>query len=62
MLYLLVFNRGYRLEIQSVMLVVSTPLVNYIPSTFSPVHLPDSEPTRLLHHPKQKPRKEGGLR
>ncbi len=32
---LLVFNRVYRLEIQSVMLVFSTPLVNCCPSTFS---------------------------
>jgi hypothetical protein len=30
-----VFNRVYRLEIQSVMLVFSTPLVNCCPSTFS---------------------------
>jgi hypothetical protein len=29
---LLVFNRVYRLEIQSVMLVFSAPLVNYRPS------------------------------
>jgi hypothetical protein len=29
---LLVFNRVYRLEIQSVMLVFSTPLVNWGPS------------------------------
>jgi hypothetical protein len=37
---LLVFNRVYRLEIQSVMLVFSTPLVNYsAPLTFSLVHL-----------------------
>jgi hypothetical protein len=32
---LLVFKRVYRLEIQSVMLVFSTPLVNCCPSTFS---------------------------
>ncbi len=32
---LLVFNRVYKLEIQSVMLVFSTPLVNCCPSTFS---------------------------
>jgi hypothetical protein len=32
---LLVFNRVYRLEIQSVMLVFSIPLVNCCPSTFS---------------------------
>jgi hypothetical protein len=31
----MVFNRVYRLEIQSVMLVFSTPLVNCCPSTFS---------------------------
>ncbi len=31
----LMFNRVYRLEIQPVMLVYSTPLVNYCPSTFS---------------------------
>ncbi len=35
MLSLLVFNRVYRLEIQSVMLVFSTPFVNCCPSTFS---------------------------
>jgi hypothetical protein len=29
---LLVFNRVYRLELQSVMLVISTPLVNQRPS------------------------------
>jgi hypothetical protein len=32
---LLVFNRVYRLETQSVMLVFSTPLVNYCPFIFS---------------------------
>jgi hypothetical protein len=32
---LLVFNRVYRLEIQSVMLVFATPLGNCCPSTFS---------------------------
>jgi hypothetical protein len=32
---LLVFSRVYRLEIQSVMVVFSTPLVNCSPSTFS---------------------------
>jgi hypothetical protein len=39
---LLVFNRVYRLELQSVVLVFSTPLVNYrsAPLTFSLVHLP----------------------
>ncbi len=40
---LLVFNRVYRLEIQSVMLVFSTPLVNKRPSnllTGSPTPLP----------------------
>ncbi len=31
----LVFNRVYRLEIQSIMLVFSTPFVNCSPSTFS---------------------------
>jgi hypothetical protein len=35
MAYLLVFNRVYRPEIQSVKLVFSTPLVNCCPSTFS---------------------------
>ncbi len=105
---LLVFNRLYRLEIQSVMLVFSTPLVNCCPSTFSltsptPSPLPkinlentdlrrwidawiqtvwcvqlccrpysagvwltlcvwpDSEPTKLLHHPKQKHQKRRHL-
>ncbi len=32
---LLVLNRVYSLEIQSVMLIFSTPLVNCCPSTFS---------------------------
>ncbi len=32
---LLVFNKVYRLEKQSVILVYSTPLVNCCPSTFS---------------------------
>ncbi len=32
---LLVFNRVYRLDVQSVMLVFSTPLVNCCPSIFS---------------------------
>jgi hypothetical protein len=84
----MVFNRVYRLEIQSVMLVFSTPLLYCCPSTFSltspPSPLPkavavgvgeggvlicvvdhilqefntlfwqDSEPSKLLHHPKQK--------
>ncbi len=43
---LLVFNRVYRLEIQSVMLVFSTSLVNCCPSTFSP-SLPPSESTEF---------------
>jgi hypothetical protein len=37
---LLVFNTVYRLEIQSVMLLFSTALVNKRPSTFSHVHFP----------------------
>jgi hypothetical protein len=37
---LLVFNRVYRLEIQSVLLVFRPIFVNYCPSTFSQVHLP----------------------
>jgi hypothetical protein len=45
MSYLLVFNRVYRLETQSVMLVFSTPLVDYIaPLTFSLVHPPPTHP------------------
>ncbi len=40
MLSLLVFNRVYRLEIQSVMLVFSTRLVYCCPSTFSLTYLP----------------------
>jgi hypothetical protein len=35
MSFLLVFNRIYRQEIQSVMLVILTPLVNCCPSAFS---------------------------
>ncbi len=42
---LLVFNRVYKLEIQSVMLVFSTPLMNYsAPLTFSLVHLTPPPP------------------
>jgi hypothetical protein len=42
---LLVFIRVYRLEIQSVMLVFSTPLLNYCPSlTFSLVDIPPPLP------------------
>jgi hypothetical protein len=43
---LLVFNRVYRMEIQSAMLVFPTPLVNYsAPLTFSLVHLPPLPPS-----------------
>ncbi len=101
---LLVFNRVYRPEIQSVMLVFSTqlcellPLYNLLSGSPAPplpkvnvqyntdsVWLvgglgrwvvletifcrslilclwPDSEPTKLLYHPKQNPRRGGGLR
>ncbi len=42
----IVFNRVYRLEIKSAMLVFPTPLVNYsAPLTFSPVHLPPLPPS-----------------
>ncbi len=79
----LVLNRVDRIEIQSVMLVFSTTLVNYCPSDFLtglspplfPVRIssiyrsytlftiwPDSEPTKLLYLPKQKPWRGGGLR
>ncbi len=45
---LLVFNRVYRLEVQSVMLVFTTSVVNYsTPLTFSLVHLPPSSPSLL---------------
>jgi hypothetical protein len=44
---LLVFNRVYRLEIQSVMLVFSTDFVNYCPSTFSLVSSPPLPPYTL---------------
>jgi hypothetical protein len=37
---LLEFKRVYRLEIQSVILVFSTPLVKLRPSNFSLVHFP----------------------
>ncbi len=43
---LLVFDKVYRLEIQSVMLVFSTPLVNCCLSTFS----------SDLHHPSPLPK------
>jgi hypothetical protein len=61
-----VFKRVYGLEIQSVMLEFSTPLVNKRPSnllTGSPTPPPHPpEPTKLLYNPKQKPRRGGGLR
>jgi hypothetical protein len=41
---LLVFNRVYRLEMQSAMLVFSTPLVTSAPLTFSLVDLPPPFP------------------
>ena len=41
---LLVFNRAYRLEIQSVMLVFSTGFVNSAPLTFSLVSSPFPTP------------------
>ncbi len=46
MSFLLVFNRAYRLEIQSVMLVFSTQLCELFiaPLTFSLVHLPQPNP------------------
>jgi hypothetical protein len=47
---LLVFDRVYRLEIQSVMLVFSTPLVNYNALlTFSLVHLTPTPPPPSSH-------------
>ncbi len=103
LLSLLVFNKVYRLEIQSVMLVFSTQLCELLPlyllsgSPSPPIppsqsqhtvytdsvwlrggrgcwvvleimfcrsltlcFWPDSEPKKLLHHPKQKPRRGGG--
>ncbi len=47
---LLVFNTVYRLEIQSVMLVFSAPLVNYRPSNLlsgSPTPSPPPFPVRI---------------
>jgi hypothetical protein len=49
---LLVFNRFYRLEIQSFMLVFSTPIVNQRPSnllTGSPTSLPPPCPPPCIH-------------
>ncbi len=46
MLSSLVFNRVYRLEIQSVMLVFSTLLVNCCPSTYLLSDLPTPSPLR----------------
>jgi hypothetical protein len=48
---LLVFNRVYRLKIQSVMLVFRPSFVNYCPSTFSPVHLTPSPPRVNKYRP-----------
>jgi hypothetical protein len=44
MLFLLVFNRVYRLEIQSVMLVFLTPLVKYCSSNLLTSSPPPSSP------------------
>ncbi len=50
---LLMFNRVYRLEIQSVMLVFSTPPVNCCPSTYLlsdlPHPFPPSQSKRTVH-------------
>jgi hypothetical protein len=49
---LLVFNRVYRMEIQSVMLVFSTPLVNCCPYNFSltyPTPSPSSQRKRTVY-------------
>ncbi len=95
---LLAFNRVYRLEIQSIMLVFSTPLVNHCPSNLLTGSAPPpllirkglciytvcngggegsgcvesiyksytlciwSDSEQFLYHPKQKPRRGGGLR
>jgi hypothetical protein len=47
------FTRVYRLEIQSVMMVFSAPLVNYCPSTFSmtsPTPSPPSQSQRTIQY------------
>jgi hypothetical protein len=50
MFSLLVFDRICRMEIQSVMLVFSIPLVNYsAPLTFSLVHLSPLPPSVWIH-------------
>ncbi len=66
--------RVFRLEIQSVMLVgifdpalwtvapLTFSLVRLSPSRVSPFIWSDSEPTKLLDHPKQNSRRGGGLR
>ncbi len=73
---LLVFNSVYRLEIQSVMLVFSTQLCELLPSRgegdrvvwraytgiIHCLFYQIREPTKLFYHPKQKPRRGGGLR
>jgi hypothetical protein len=47
---LLVFDKFYRLEIQSVMLVFSTPLVNCCPSTFSLTLTPSPLPKIIVQY------------
>ncbi len=44
---LLVFNRVYRLEIQSIMLVFTTPLVNYCRSNLNLTGSPNRPPPPL---------------
>jgi hypothetical protein len=47
---LLVFNKVYKLEIQSVMLVFSTPHVNKCPLTFS-LAVMGKHPDLMVAHP-----------
>ncbi len=58
-----VFIRVYKLEIQSVMSLECWVLLDTIFwGSLTLCIWPDSEPTKLLDNPKQKPRRNGGLR
>jgi hypothetical protein len=41
---------------------VLSPVGDHILQEFDTLNPPDSEPTKLLHHPKQKPMSGGGIR
>ncbi len=57
-----VFIRVYKLEIQSVMLLGYWVLLDIIfCKSLTLCIWPNSEPTKLIDNPKQKPRRDGGL-